>query len=247
MFDLSGTGQYANNTSATIGPQAVPLTIAARVRPDALTGEQAIVSIRNTVNSHAFNLVINLTAGKFSAVTYDGTNRAAASTSVLNAGQEYAVVATFTSATRRDIWVDGVNEANNTTSATPTGTINSIGIGCYSNFVASLLLNGRVGDVGLWNVVLDSAEIAAYAKGVTCDNIRRVALKHHYRCIRPASAEPDLAGAAPLTVTGSPAFADHGNLRFPRRKGLVTRPPIVAVAGGGVVYGSPLVGVGVFV
>jgi len=70
--------------------------------------------------------------------------------------------------------------------------------------------NGKIAEVGVWNVALSLEEVAALAKGVSPNMIRRGALKHYTPIWGTASPEVELSGNGNnMTLTGTGPVSTH--------------------------------------
>jgi hypothetical protein len=66
--------------------------------------------------------------------------------------------------------------------------------------------SGRIADVGVWSTDLNDSEIAALAKGMTCDKIRPQSLVFYAPLVRNLI---DAKGGLTITNNNSATVADH--------------------------------------
>lgn len=156
-------------------------------------------------NRILFRVDSNVEGGSFDAVAPDA----------ISANTWYHVCARADHSTSRRIKVNNGTEVTNTTDCTPTN-IDQISMGVHREEGVALARNPiRIAEVGIWNVVLDDAEVAALSKGFSPDQIRPGSLKHYWDHIGRVSPEPDHRGAAAITITGTSAF-EHCRIIYPR-------------------------------
>lgn len=196
---------YLSVTSTPV--TAAPLSILAAIFPTTAGVLQNIVTIgQDGSGNNRFALEIGA-ADNIRALTRTTAGATALSTAdvVLNAWNFAAAV--FVSSAERHAYVAGGNKGSNTTDAVPT-SIDSVYIG--ANTTGTNPMPGRIGEVGVYNVALSDAEVAAHAGGVSLRLIRPASLVGYWPVWGVASPEPDLSGGGRnMTLTGTPAQADH--------------------------------------
>ena len=120
----------------------------------------------------------------------------------------YTFTATYdgsSTAAGTKLYINGVQE-------TPTVTVNALSASIISDAAANIgarnsaaeWFNGRIANVGIWNVELTAAEVASLAKGVAVDHVRPQSLVLATPMIRDVT---DKKGGA-LTATNT-TVADH--------------------------------------
>ena len=72
--------------------------------------------------------------------------------------------------------------------------------------MASLFHDGKLAEVGIWNVALTAAEIASLAKGMTCDKVRPQSLVFYAPLVRNLQ---DVRGGLTITNNNTATVATH--------------------------------------
>jgi hypothetical protein len=163
-LSLGGTDEYVLHGVPPL--TAAPATLAAWIYATVDGASQDIISVNNNTTDDALRLNIGMaTAGDPVRAVTTGLNSRIdeQGTVLLNTWMHAA--ATFSSATNRMAWLNGVpSDTAETTSETPSG-INSMLIGATRNSSATLInfFTGYVTDVMIWNRALSPAEIAILA------------------------------------------------------------------------------------
>jgi hypothetical protein len=98
--------------------------------------------------------------------------------------------------------LDSVASAEQTTQQVTSG-LATVDIG---NFNGVDLLNGRIAEVGIWNVALTAAEIASLADGMTCDKVRPQSLVFYAPLVRDLQ---DVRGGLTITNNNTATVANH--------------------------------------
>lgn len=114
----------------------------------------------------------------------------------------------FTSTTSRQAFVDGVGGTIGTTSRSFPTTLDGIWMGVLPESTFIEPAEGRLAEVGVWNVALTDAEIASLASGVSPLMVRPQNLVGYWP-LYTSGAEPDWVGENPLTETGTVVKAAH--------------------------------------
>lgn len=154
--DYNGTNQYGIKTTPTNGPTAAPLTIAACINPDTVSGFHVAANVASTVAlTNGFNLRQNGADMRFDVrATSNGIATAAASLSI---STWFVCHGRENSTTSREIDIDGANGIN-TTSLTPASiTRFHVGIATPSE---SNYFDGKIAMVAIWDAALSDAEVA---------------------------------------------------------------------------------------
>ena len=228
-YDFDGSTGYVSRATTPI--TGIPLTLAAWFNSD-ITSGRVIIGIGSSAASAGFTMGLSSGGSALYAKTEAAGTANQAITSVgYSAGTWYHGCAVFTSATLRDAYIDGGSSGTNTTSRTPA-SLDTTAVGIYiRNAVATSFMDGRIAYAGIWNVALDTSEIAALAKGYHPKTIRRSALKF---CWDGVSSELVDQFGAPLTKTGTVNRADSP--RIIRGSQGSARWLSVAAGGGGSVF-----------
>lgn len=207
---FNGTTQYLSNANAVL--TATPLTMACFCYPTQNTASQVLMSIG--VSGSGDNRFTMLIAG---AVGGDPIRATSRTTSAVNADTTtgYSIntwqhaCAVFASATDRRAYLNGGGEGTNTVSNVPTGLNNTLLAASQGAAVANFAAT-RLAEVGVWNVALNTSEIAALAKGVSPLRIRPNALVAYWPLFGVGSPEPDYSnGGFHLTLNAAPTQIDH--------------------------------------
>lgn len=231
------SGNRLDRTAAIL--TAAPITIAAWVYPENVTDVMYVISLHKAAAASADHFVLQF-GGAFAGdpvrAQCNGAGAgvvAAATTTGYSANAWHHGCAVFASATDRRAFLDGGGKGTNTTSRTPTG-IDSTAVGAL-DIGTTGAMTGRVAELGIWNVALTDAEVAALARGISPLHIRRANLVTYNDILGLASPEPDFSGqGAHLTVSGTPTQAAHAPVMFPRfRLGGAGWEGAFTAAGGG--------------
>lgn len=157
------------------------MTVFAWVKNNADTGDRQWIVTKGTGSNYEFAIYLG-SSETFSCNIWNlgGDDRMNASgTTVFSIGDWHAVACTYNRETpRMDVFVDGVSEANDTTSAgdSADGTSDLL-IGARGDS-ANFFLNGTVSEVAMWDVALTDAEILS----LSTSRVKRMPLQ-----VRPAS------------------------------------------------------------
>ena len=216
-YDFNGTSQTI--TAASAGVTAEPLTIAAWFYPTRNTARTVIVSLADTLGfdpgAQMFYALVEdgtKTGDPICATKHNGGSAAAVSdeatsTSGFTINSWWHGCAVFTSTTSRTIYLNGGSSATNTTSvSTNANTVDKTAIGCLGRSTNAAFFQGRVAEVGIWNVALNADEAASLAKGMTCDKVRPSALVFYAPLVRNIQ---DLRQGVTLTNNNTATVANH--------------------------------------
>jgi hypothetical protein len=227
-IDYSGTGQYHVTTTTPV--TGVPITIAAWFNSDNDADLQALATVCDSAGSLVhFGLVAQGGAAGdpiYAWAESVSTAGIAESTTGYTAGVWHHGCAVFTSTTSRAAYIDGGSKGTNTTNTTP-GSIDRIGLAVRADDSPTALLDGRLAEVGIWNVALTDAEVAVLAQGYAPPCVRRQSLVFYAPLVREVQ---DVRGGRTLTATGSPTVGNHCRIIYPHKRIVV---PFAAAAAGG--------------
>lgn len=205
-YDFDGTDDYIEAASAVL--TAAPITMACWFNSDSDTATQSLVSITNAGGQERFLLQAAgaITGDPIRALAVASNSGATASSDTgYTANTWHHAAAVFASATSRTAYIDGVGGTAETSSRSPTGlTTTRIGVTVQGGSRAQYL-NGRLAEVAIWNVALDTTEIAALAKGFRPSLIRPGSLRLYVPLVREVA---DYSRAVALTTSG-PVVAGH--------------------------------------
>lgn len=203
---FNGSSDYLRYSGAVV--TATPLTIAGWfdennpgfIRTLVYIGQSSSTSNRNHWSLRVGDGSIQAVAATSSAAT--------ASVSGTYTGWSHGA-AVFGSDTSRYAYGNGVAGTENTTAKTPA-SVNRTSIGNLddSSGYSTNWYTGDAAEIGIWNVALDAAEIAALAAGVCPLLVRPTSLVSYWPIIGQYSPEIDMKGGYGLTVTGT-STANH--------------------------------------
>jgi hypothetical protein len=205
-YDFDGVDDYMEVGSAVV--TGVPLTLACWFNPDNVTANMAPISVSANTGTeiHRIQLAGAVAGDPVRAQSAGGgTTVQGSSATGYSASTWQHAAARFSANNNRRAYLNGVGGTANTASVTPTG-LNRTNIGCsYAAGVTATFMAGLVAEVGIWNVALDDAEIAALAKGFRPSLIRPSNLVLYVPLVREIADYRD-----GLTVTSSgPVVANH--------------------------------------
>lgn len=214
-LDFNGADSETAAVASGAGATAAPLTLACWVNPDTVSGADGLVNLDDGDTSDVFLLYLN--AGVITGfVSVSGvTDSCTAGTAIGTGAWSHAAVV-FASASSRTAYKNGVAGTEATLSRTPAGIVAiRLGSQAGTNF-----MDGKLAEVGIWNVALNADEVAALAKGFSPQLIRPASLVHYYPLIRgtvntgggSTTTRDRGKGAAHLDEVNTPTLADH-NLR----------------------------------
>jgi hypothetical protein len=200
-YEFNGTSDYIEATAAVV--TAVPLTMACWVNPDNTTANHSSLAVSASTGLERWLLQLagGISGDPIRAFAQGGGSLAAAeSASAFTANTWQHAAARFSANNNRRAYRNGVGGTANTTSITPTG-VNRTNIGCnFGSGSRGGFHDGEIAEVGIWNVALDDAEIAALANGFRCSLIRPSNLVFYAPIIREVD---DYARGVSLTTSGA--------------------------------------------
>lgn len=156
--DYNGSTQY--HEAASPGITDYPVTMAIRCKPDAVaTVFPFEMADEGTTTNYIGVSMLN--TGAVRAQMQSGTGSFNAEGGSYSAGEDITIVARFTSATSRDVWLNGELVGTNTTSdAFPSG-IDNITVGALKRTTVSLHFNGKIYWARLWDRDLTDEQIVS--------------------------------------------------------------------------------------
>lgn len=206
-YTFNGSSQYLLIGSAPV--TTTPLTMACWVRP-ANTTVGVYLSLGVSAGTARYQLyqgqssANNVAAG---VVNTAGTS-ANANGSTVTANVWHHTAGVFTSATSRTIYKNGVSVGSNTTSIT-VATPNSLLVGARYASTLGTYFNGRIADVGLWNISLTASDLLALADGISCEHVRPENLVFYAPLDRNLL---DVIGGTTITNGGSATVSDNNRI-----------------------------------
>lgn len=199
----SGSSQHAEAASAPA--TAAPLTMACWFRTTTTSaGARTLMSLSASASSHTFQLYQH-TTGLGLWMEGTGANQDTADFSNAVAANTWAhAAAVVASSTSRDVYLNATSIASSSTSVVPA-SINTTSVGRRGTASPGDYMDGSIAEVGIWNVALTVAELAALAGGARVASIRRSALVFYAPLFGVDSPEADLSGGnRDLTLTNGP-------------------------------------------
>lgn len=214
-YDFNGTNQYLQVSSAVV--TAAPLTLACWFNVDVNNVTHALVSITNdgtagSIVRFALFARISTAGGGVDAFASDtaNTNGIAQSTAAYSVNTWHHGAGVFSSATSRTAYLDGGNAGTNTTNVTPT-LLNRTNVGVQflqtsGGTSGNAFCNGRIAEVGIWDVALTAQEIASLADAMPCDRVRPQNLVFYAPLVRDLQ---DVRGGLAITNNNTATVAGH--------------------------------------
>ncbi|NBW18711.1 MAG: LamG domain-containing protein [Caulobacteraceae bacterium] len=208
-YELNGTSQYFNTTSAPV--TAAPLTLAAWFYPNNATSNMVLVSIPDNaeVNSNRFFLYANgVAAGDPIETGAQGTGglAIAATTTGFSANSWNHACGVFASTSSRTSYLNGGSAGTNTATVTPSGVDRVRMAARFNGGNPGLYLSGRLAEIGIWSAALNADEVASLADGITCDKVRPRSLVFYAPLVRNLV---DVKGGLTITNNNTATVANH--------------------------------------
>jgi len=220
ILDQDNTQYLAAGTS--IGISAYPFTLACWFRPTTAgvaSGQHHIMGFYDANGNRAWafqNNGNNITI----LVWNEGFDSTAGATN-LSANVWYHGAMTITSATVRELFLNGVSEAVDNDSSSTFGSADILTLGFQDNLQQSGAFDGDLAFSGVWDVVLPDEDIASLGSGVHPKLIQPENLIHAWDLWGHSGTgnEPASWGSTTLTVTGGNGgnTDSPGGIVFPSR------------------------------
>jgi len=191
---------------------AAPITIAGWLYPTDVANEQYAAGLYDASDGNSrFSLVLlgGDAGDPLAAETRVGaTERKATTSTGVTVNTWHHGAAVFAAADDRRAYIDGGSKGTEATSVIPTG-IDKTALGRRGAGPAFRGYSGRIAEVGIWDVALTDAEVAALARGVSPLRIRSSNLLNYYPLMGTVASAPDYGGSShtPSAVGGSPLLA----------------------------------------
>jgi hypothetical protein len=211
---VAASSQYLSHPAAVVAD--VPITMSCWFYVANVTTAHVILSIGSdtTLGRHQMTLAGNIGGDPLRLQTLG----AASGTANCDATGSYAAnvwthaCAVVSGVASRACYRDGANKGTSTASQA-TGSFGT-GVTTIGARVASgspgIYHQGRIAEVGFWDVALDDAEVAALASRISPRRIRPANLVAYWPLWGLHSPEIDVArGLYPMTVNGGATAADH--------------------------------------
>lgn len=211
---LNGSTQYLSNTAFASG--AFPMTIVARFRTTTTGSFQRVATWMDSGANTMASILLNYpSAGSIANQVYNGSTNALPSVSGMSANTWHhaAVVSESTQAT---VYLDGVQ---GTTASYMSPSFSSVDRFHLGYIPSTQYHSGLTCEVGVYSVALTAAEIGALSDGYTPLEIRPGSLVAYYP-LGGHYGQLDVdrwKNRYDLTAGGSPTWADHPRVSYPRR------------------------------
>jgi hypothetical protein len=196
-FTGSGGGNLSIGDVAAIDITGTALSIHAWIQPDVNNVAQGIVSKWDGAGANTQYLLFMETTGKLKAFVTDGaaTDTAVGATTVSTGGVWHPVGLrkNGTGALALAAFLDGVADGTLTSNVVIQNSTGNLEIG-RTNANNANRFDGRIAEVGIWDVALSDAEFGALAKGASPLRFRRDHLKGYWPLFGVAYPEADLSG-----------------------------------------------------
>lgn len=203
----NSNADYLSNAVAPVN--GFPCSISAWIFPTAIPASNpAIAGAFELVGNNNIRLTLLSTNGALEAEV--NSQHPATATLIPPLNQWSHCVGTFSSLSSWSAYVNGGNVGTNSTAAfpDPTGTLTGTAIGVVINSGHSNPFEGRIGEVGFWNIVLSPAQIALLASGVPACFVAPANLTGYWPVYGYNSPELDFSGNGNnMTITGALASA----------------------------------------
>lgn len=175
-WDFDGTDDYME---AALGANYdVPKTLACWFNSDLTNARRNLISLASAGaganESPCLNLQVDSTATIRALTSSTSGSNASLTTATFSLATWHHAAARFAGAASRIAYLDGVAGTENTTSRATGGALDTliVGRGSGGTYNSNAPFNGRIAEVAVWDVALNTAEIAALAKGYKPSQIR---------------------------------------------------------------------------
>jgi len=210
--DFSGTEQRLTVVSSlTIAGE--PITLAGWINSDDPDVRGTVITIGSTGSNYwAVESGGDRPGDPFIARQRGTAGRAIESSTGYTTGVWHHGCAIFRSDTDRSIYIDGgsrVDDSVASVTVAPTDFVIGSRVDGAQDF------NGKVAEVGIWNVGLEDSEVEALAGGASPFLIRPGSLVAYVPILGRNSPEPNLINGANLSLTGAPATEIHPRIYYP--------------------------------
>lgn len=211
---VAASSMSGSSTALSGAPLSEPLTMAAWVMATATNANFTVLSVQsNAASGVAGRRQITLLgssgfSGQLSADAFDSGTRMLSS--AVSTGTWYHVAAVFVGSTERYLYLNGVCQATNTSAPSTSFSGHRLNLGMrFDGTVFGSFADGRLAEACLWNVALSAGQISSLAAGKDPRTVSATAPVVYWPVFGEASPEPPYVSANTLTITNSPAKADH--------------------------------------
>ena len=199
--------QYLEAASAVLS--AAPLTMACWFNSNDDANVQVLMCLGSSSSPNLWNLRASGSIGgdPLTVETYQAGSGTAGNTTTGYSTNTWHHAAMTAATDNRYVYIDGGSVGQDSSSKTPANIDRTV-IGSYSfNGLHGWYMSGNIAEAGIWNVVLDTAEIVALADGYSPLLIRPGSLALYVPLVR--DNDEDIVGGLSLTASGSPTIAAH--------------------------------------
>lgn len=181
-----------------------PLTISCWFNTSLTNTNQILVGLYDTGNVSNCALLLRPTA------LLSVSSRASSSTVFANSSASHSTniwhhaCGVWSSSSSRSVYLDASNVGTNTTTRALNG-IQNINIG-NSTIVASVGLQGNIGEIGIWDLALDARDIVSLSKSLSPRLIKPNNLIFYSPLIRNTY---DYTGTSSISAVNSPTVTNH--------------------------------------
>ena len=207
-YEFNGTNQYLS-TGFSPPSGASERTVSCFFNSDSYGDRKIIFSGAPVIGGAAFAFSLEeISSAPFILFRHTNGN-IRYSAQGLSQWQHFAVVVPNGATTTDDVIVysngaqqSGVRNAGS--NQTLNTSVSNLFIG--SNNFGGTLFDGRIAELGVWNVALTAAEIASLAKGMACDKVRPQSLSFYALLARDLI---DVRGGTTITNNNTATVANH--------------------------------------
>lgn len=201
---------------ATVTPY--PFTLAAWFKADSLPGETeypTIVSISDGDASHYCSIFIDGANSRYIGMdAYEEGSYACARTTAAptSTGVWYHAAGVSAGAAERYAYLNGGNVGSNAVGRSPTG-VDTTAVGAVYVSGVNFPFDGKIAEVGIWNVALTAGEIAILAAGYCPLFVRPGNLICYLPLVQ--DADEDVVGGLSFSAVATPTVDSHPRIIYP--------------------------------
>ena len=214
--DIPGTnGNYLSvGDASAIDITGTALTIACWIRPDTIGGFALVIAKDGGVDATRIQYRLSVDVSGTARITGaigDSSNvdsATGATTVTTSVWHHAALVKNGTGAGALKIYLDGVQDASVTSNRSMQNRSEGLRFG--NRETNDRPFDGRIAEVGVWNVALTGPEVASLALGYPPSSIQASNLKGYWQLVGTASPEPDTSGNDnDAAIVGTVNSANH--------------------------------------
>jgi hypothetical protein len=227
-YDVAATQYHMTSSTPVTG---VPFSMACWFNPDNVSSALTLLSIADNASTNNYFSMMAQGAIAGDPVRLAAADGGSASNcdSITPPGYTanawHHACAVCATSTDRAVYLNGGNVGTDENERIPAG-LDRIGIGVRAASTPTVLMNGRLAEVAIWDAALTAAEVAALgAKAFSPLCIRPANLVFYPPHVRNVQ---DIIGGLTLTATGTPTVADHPRIIYPSRSQIAFTAAAVA-------------------